>query len=231
MNKLLNKLSIQTKIISNSLILLLLILGSSTFALLAMSGIGTELEDIAEQDIPMTKILTSITEHQLEQAVHFERVLRYGVLLKQEDNAAAHFKKEMALFNKLNKNIVNELHEGEALAKISIANAHSDAARKEFAHVLQSLKQIEQEHSGFEQHANQVFTLLTDGKLHEAEVIAEKVEQEEEQLYHELEALLIEIEKFTEASVHSALEHEQTALKTLAGFLVLALPNRLICWP
>ena len=66
-----------------------------------MNQIGSELEAIAEQDIPLTAKLTAITEHQLEQAIHFERAMRYGVLLEIENNAATHLAKQIALFNQL----------------------------------------------------------------------------------------------------------------------------------
>ncbi len=67
MKNLLNNLSIKGKIIGSSLILLVLMLASSGYALNAMTQIGKEIGAIVEQDIPMTENLTAITEHQLEQ--------------------------------------------------------------------------------------------------------------------------------------------------------------------
>ena len=223
MKKLLNNLSIKAKIIGSSLILLTLLVASSGYALYAMTQIGNELEAIAEEDIPMTESLTAITEHQLEQAIHFERAMRFGELLQQEDNAAAHFKTEIASFDKLSKQVDGEIHAGELLAEEAMARAHSAEAVKEFEHVDQALKKIEKEHADFEQHAHQVFAMLADGKRHEAEAFAEKVVHEEEQLNEELKALLTEIERFTEAAGRRAAEHEHTAIKLLGGFTLLAL--------
>ncbi|MBL3598638.1 MAG: methyl-accepting chemotaxis protein [gamma proteobacterium endosymbiont of Lamellibrachia anaximandri] len=219
----LNNLSIKTKIIGNALILLALLLASSGYALYAMTQIGYELDAIAEQDIPMTENLTAITEHQLEQAHHFERALRFGILLQQEAKAAARFKAEIAAFDKLSKRLDGEILAGERLAEAAMAKAHGEEEAKEFGHIAQALKKIEKEHADFEHHAHQVFTLLTDGKRHEAELFAEKMEHEEEQLAVELQALLAEIEEFTEAAVRRAEGHEHTAIMLLSGFTLLAL--------
>ncbi len=223
MNNILNNLTIKTKIIGNSLILLALLLASTGYALYTMSQIGNELEAIAEQDIPMTENLTAITEHQLEQAHHFERALRFGILLQQEDAATARFKAEVVLFNNLSKRVDEEIHAGELLAEAAVAKAHSEEEAKEFGHIDQALKKIEKEHADFEHHAHQVFTLLTDGKRHEAEAFAEKMEHEEEQLAVELESLLTEIEKFTKVAGRRAAEHEHTAIYLLSGITLMAL--------
>lgn len=44
-------------------------------SLIKMDKIGTELIEIAENNIPLTNKITKLAEHQLEQAVLFERSL------------------------------------------------------------------------------------------------------------------------------------------------------------
>lgn len=223
MKGVLNNLSISTKIFGNSILLLVLLAASSGYALYAMTQIGNELESITEEDIPMIESLTLITEHQLEQAIHFERAMRFGELLQQEGNATARFKAEIASFDNLSKQVDEEILASELLAQEAMAKAHSEEDAQEFEYVNQALKKIEKEHADFENHAHQIFVMLADGKRHEAEALAEKVEHEEEQLAGELEALLTDIEKFTEAAGHRAVKHEQTAVKLLSGFALLAL--------
>ena len=125
----LNDLSVRNKISGNSLLLLLLMLGSTLYAINSMRSIGSELEAIAEQDIPMTEVLTRITEHQLEQAIHFERAVRYAILLNRDDKAEEHFIKEVNYFNKLNAKVDKEILEGEDHAAKAIENAHTDRGR------------------------------------------------------------------------------------------------------
>lgn len=231
MKNLFNNLSVKVKIIGNSMILLALILSISGYAWYAMNQIGNELQGIVELDIPITKNITAITQHQLEQAIHFERAIRFGELLQQDDKAAAHFKTEIASFDKLSKQVAEEIYAGGLLAEETMGKAHNPEEAKEFEHVGQALKKIEKEHVDFEHHAHQVFALLTDEKMHEAEALAEKVEHEEEQLIAELKALLTEIEKFTEAAGHRAEEHEQAAITRLSGVALSAvLLGLLISW-
>ncbi len=218
----LNDLSISTKITGNCWLLILSLIGVATYALVAMVKIGNELQAIAEQDIPMTQNLTVITAHQLEQAIHFERAMRYGELISREEMGLENFEKEMRAFNKLSKKVDEEIHSGELLAQSIVRSAQNESDIKEFQHIIRELKKIEKEHADYEHHSHQVFDLLKEGKIHEAEVYSEKVIREEEQLDKELEDLLIEIEKFTADAGTRALKHERTAIKVLAGWASIA---------
>ena len=71
--------------------------------------------------------------------------------------------------------------------------------------------------------------LIQNDEMEEAFEIAEKIEVEEEELDHELEALLVEIEKFTVKSLKTAEEHEAfgltlmiiiSAVAAIGGFLI-----------
>ena len=163
----LNDLSVRNKISGNSLLLILLMLGSTLYAINSMRSIGSELEAIAEQDIPMTEVLTRITEHQLEQAIHFERAVRYAILLNRDDKAEEHFVKEVNYFNKLNAKVDKEILEGEDHAAKAIENAHTDLEEQEFTRILAALKKIEAEHKEFAKHAGEAFTLYRTGRLAE----------------------------------------------------------------
>ena len=80
MNSFIQNISIKGIILALSSALIGIIIAVSLFSLLSIRYIGDELESIAEQDIPLTNPLTSITIHQLEQAVHFERLLHLGYM-------------------------------------------------------------------------------------------------------------------------------------------------------
>ena len=220
MKGILNNLSVRTKIIGNASILMAMIIAGSVYALYTMNRIGTELSAIAEQDVPMTQNLTKITEHYLEQTTYFERALRYGILMHQQDRASGLFKPNITSFEQLGVKVDEEIQTGDRMATAAVDKAHSEAEAEEFAHINQALKLIAKEHKDFEQHAHQVFDLLTQGKIFEAEQLTEKIEHEETQLAGELEELLSEIEKFTEASVRRAEKHQREALNLLS-FLTL----------
>ncbi len=218
----LNDLSIGTKITGNCWLLILSLIGVAAYALVAMVKIGNELQAIAEQDIPVTQSLTVITAHQLEQAIHFERAIRYGELIDREELGQERFEKEIGAFNKLSKKVAEEISTAKLLAQSIIRSAKNESNIKKFQHITRELKKIEKEHADYEHHCNQVFDLLKEGKVHEAELFSEKVIHEEEQLDKELEDLLIEIEKFTEVAGSRALKHERKAITILAGWATIA---------
>lgn len=224
MSALLNNLSIKAKIIGNSSILMALILANSAFSLYSMNQIGNELNTITSQDIPLTENITAITKHQLEQAIHFERALHYGSLIQTESHATNKFNKEAASFNALGQQVSSKIQESEILAATSLATAEKVANTtnaKEFNHVKIILAKIEKEHADAESHSQQVFSLIKQGQLQQAEVIAEKIEMEEDQLDTELTALLTEIEKFTAEAGQRTAEHEQSAIEILGGSVLL----------
>lgn len=227
----LNDLSIGTKITGNCWLLILSLIGVAAYALVAMVKIGNELQAIAEQDIPVTQSLTVITAHQLEQAIHFERATRYGVLIDREELRQEDFENEMSSFNKLSKKVEEEINSAQLLSQTIVRNAKDESDIKEFQHIIRELKKIEKEHSDYEHHCHQVFNLLKEGKVHEAEVFSEKVIREEEELNKELEDLLIEIEEFTKEAGSRALRHERMAIKVLAGWATVAvLVGILVSW-
>ncbi len=223
MKTIVNRLSIKAKIVSSFIVILTLMLASSLSAIVAMQQIGLELKAIAQEDIPLTRALTAITEHQLEQSTHLERAMRYGLLLQRENNAAERFESEVKIFDELSKKIEEESHMAQNRSSEAMANAVTDDARKEFLHVGEVLKSIEKEHKNYEQHSHEIFALLAEGEEHQAGILAENIEKEEAKLTHRLESLLAEIESFTEEAAKRATEHEQTAIKLLLGIALVAL--------
>lgn len=192
-------------------------------AITKMASIGTEIEALAERDLPLTSVVTTITAHQLEQAINFERALRFGGEMQREKSAVAHFKHAREKFEELSAKVEKEIKEGEALAEEAAHAAHSDTEKVEFEHVLKLLKQIEAEHKSYEHHAKQTFELMVSGKQHAAYTLAEKIEAEEEKLNQELQALEEEIVKFTEQAAKTAEHDEQTALVLISVISAIAI--------
>jgi methyl-accepting chemotaxis protein len=66
-----------------------------------MQAIGEEIVGIAERDIPLTEIVTKMTIHQLEQAVLFERSIRFGEEMKNHPASRDHFEESVRGFEGL----------------------------------------------------------------------------------------------------------------------------------
>ncbi len=181
-----------------------------------MQKIGEEITDIAETDMPLTEALTTLTIHQLEQAVLFERGLAVGEELAFNPGALPHFKEIAGKFVALGHKVAKEIKEAEEQLRHAIKNAHTDGQRKAFTHILSELEKVDAEHEDYEQLAEQTFDLIARGELLHPGEIATKVEAQEDRIDHELEAILVEIEKFTLASMQTAAEHEKSAVTIIA---------------
>jgi methyl-accepting chemotaxis protein len=216
-------LKIGTKIVSVVGVILLLMVASSGFGILKMGKIGTELETIAKEDIPLTEAIVGITVNQLEQAVWFERALRFGEVLADKQTAAAGLKHAEDKIEEHTR-LVGEIEQkANTLVRHAIETAHTDADRQEFEKVAAQLDKITKHHKLYEDHVHQVLALVHQGKLHDAEQLAQKVEAEEDALNHELEALLKEIEHFTLVAAQNAEADEHAAFNGMVTITVAAM--------
>ncbi|MCH9049465.1 MAG: HAMP domain-containing protein [Proteobacteria bacterium] len=218
-------MKVGTKVMATVGFCLAVLLAVAATGIWQMQKIGAEIEGIAERDIPLTQAVTNITVHQLEQAINFERAMRFGEEMATQPHARAAFETAVNKFEELTVKINKEIKEGEEIAKKDVEAAQTAEARAEFQHVLEALTTIEKEHADFENHGIKAFKLILAGDLKAALELAEEIEKEEEQLDHELEALLTEIGKFTEKAAKTAQEHEQFAMwllsiVSLAGLVI-----------
>ncbi|MFC1747892.1 methyl-accepting chemotaxis protein [Pseudomonadota bacterium] len=182
-----------------------------------MNVIGNEISEIAHEDIPLTNILVEVTNHQLEQEVAMEKVLRLAGL-------GSHGGRQELLdvekaFEEMHVGIEAELHKGEAIAQEAMTLAHTEDARQEFAHVDESLRTIEQHYMDYHKHAAELFELVNNGHLDEANERVESIEHEAEKVHGELNTLMKEMAAFTESSMLAVEEEEHAAL---IGMLVIA---------
>jgi len=213
-------LSLKARLLGNTAIIIGLLMLSSGYAIYSMNIIGIELEYVAEQDIPLTEKIAAITTHQLEQAIQFERSLHFGTTMEQEPANREHFNTAMHHFDAITPKVKTEILDAEVMATAAM-NTGTPDAHNQFSAVTSALKQIEVKHKNFVEHVQQVFVLLQAGKLHEAELMAQKVEYEEDKLDQELETLLHQLGRLTEARARNAEDYEHHAIKIL-GVLALA---------
>ncbi len=216
-------LKISMKIMGLVGVLLVLMAVSSGFGILKMGSVGNELETIAEEDIPLTEAVTEITVNQLEQAIWFERALRFGEVLATKQHAAEGLRQAEEKVRESSRRVEELEKKAQELANHAKQAAHTEEERHEFEAVGAKLGEITQHHQEYEHHIQKAFALIHQGKLNEAEQQAEKIEAEEEELDHDLEALLKEIEKFTEASTKKAEEDEQAAFTGMTTITIAAM--------
>ncbi len=211
-----SNLTIRGKISCLVICLLGLMLFTIGVTALKLQSLGSEITAIAKEDIPLTATVTAITLKQLEQAIHFERALRFGENLQSSPAVEARFNNEVNVFDALTEKIETGIKAGEKITQGIMAQARSEAEVVEFKRIGKILRGVETKHRRYEQLVHKTFALLKEGKVNAGHAIVDKIVAEEQALDIELLVLLKVIEKFTENAAVQAEHDEQIAMQVSA---------------
>ncbi|MEQ8193208.1 MAG: HAMP domain-containing methyl-accepting chemotaxis protein [Rhodospirillales bacterium] len=227
----LGNLKIGTKIYLISTFLLLCMAAVGGIGVFKMNMIGDEIVGIAERDIPATNNVTNITIHQLEQAIIFERALRFGETMGANVLNKEMFAKNVQSFGTIADKVGAEFKSIEALLKKFEKEATQEKSKKEFRHTLGEIEKADALHQDYGRQAKQVFSTLAAGEARKAHEQAERAEKIERELDRTLIATLDRLKKFTAEAAMTAEHDEKTALMQIlavsGGAIVLGL---LIAW-
>ncbi|MBN3493629.1 methyl-accepting chemotaxis protein [Vibrio neptunius] len=209
----LSRLTIAQKVylLGFSQLLAMMIMGG--FALYQMNKIGNELTDIAEEDIPLTKMLTLVTEHQLEQAILFERALVKAIRVEQGMAQKSVFEEAKKKVHDLTVKTEKELYDVEAFIEKAIPLLHSVEAKEKFKRLLGKLKAVEKSYSKLVGEVDKTMDYGSSGDIEEMLKFSKKVEAHEDEIDKALIAILDEVQNFTLASALQAEQDEKLAIK------------------
>ncbi|WP_029060925.1 methyl-accepting chemotaxis protein [Labrenzia sp. DG1229] len=216
--------SVAAKILSLVAFLCIGLVVVAAVAIIQMNLIGKELANIAEKDIPLTEAISHVTNHQLEQAVLVERMMRIAGVSDEAEKS--HFGTMNAHLQKLEKKVADEILKAEKLAEYALANSSTEVERKEFEMAVDRLKQIEREYATYKLHVDEIMIYVEQNDLEAANKLLITLEEEQERLDHELIALLEEIEGFTLAAALAAEAHEKQALRQIT---IVSIATFLLC--
>ncbi|NOH60932.1 methyl-accepting chemotaxis protein [Vibrio sp. RE88] len=219
----LSRLTIAQKVylLGFSQLLAMLIMGG--FALYQMNKIGNELIDIAEEDIPLTKMLTIVTEHQLEQAILFERALIKAIRVEQGLAQRAVFEEAKKKVHDLTVKTEKELYDVEEFIENAIPLLHSVEAKEKFKKLLDKLKVVEKSYSTLVGEVDKTMDYGSNGEIEEMLEFSKKVEAHEDEIDKALIAILNEVQNFTLASALQAEEDEKYAIKWMTVIAVVSI--------
>lgn len=219
-----SRLKISQKIFVLGFIQLLFVIAVGAVGLVQMGKIGTELFDITEEDIPLTNSITKITEHQLEQAILFERAVVYGLLanldknnlqqlldnydanaVKKAESDYQHVKQE---FIELNDQVEHEFKGVEKFIAEAIPKLHDPAAVEEFEYLGRQILSIDKEHHEYAEQVKSIFTAIDKHDVMAQLGRVKEIEAFEDKIDHELIDALTHIQDFTLVSARKA-EHDE----------------------
>ena len=155
MLKILHRLKLSTRITIITLFLLLMLIVQGAYSLLKIHHLELEVVEIAEQEIPLSRVVARLTEYMLDQATRFGETLQYANLGNREK-----FDQNMAIFIEAGHRIVDIIRQGKEIAETAIKKADSEEKKKEFKHIKHSLINIEKEHAEYEHHSEELFLIV-----------------------------------------------------------------------
>ncbi|RBM39904.1 methyl-accepting chemotaxis protein [Vibrio tarriae] len=213
-----NNLSITQKMIALVGCLLALTLMVSTYSITKMKRVAVEIEAIAHDNLPLAKLMTDMTVHQLEGAITLERVFHTaGIESSQGKQQQNQYQAQlMELVNKFKQ----EFNQSRQLLESSIEHAISPSIRSYLANLEQDLDSLGREHEEFERKLNDLLNELRSGR--EVKLLVADAEQIE-QLQINLDQHLIDIlRKIEQATEQSVLVTEQEEREALWGMIYLS---------
>ena len=220
----LSNFKISHKIYICAAIQLMLIAAVGWAGISQMAKIGAELVDIAEEDIPLMRSLTLLTEHQLEQAILFERTL-FKTLLANQGNQQA--KDEVVKLtqkvSKLTKKAHAEIKEIEVFTSSAIEKLHSQEAKEEYQKILATLIEIEKEHSVLAKENDFILDLVSkNNNISNTIDRLFALEKMQDKLDKKLVDTLNSVQDFTLKAALQAEHDEQAGLKMIIIICVAA---------
>jgi signal transduction histidine kinase len=210
---------------SSLIIGFILILGA--FGLLRIVLTHKDIDDVANIDLPLIEILTTIETNQLEQAIHFERALRFASEMGTSPVKRQDFMAADSMFRYLAEFVDLDLLEADHQVSEALKRTNQETQRIKLKGLLLSVKKLEADHTSYENHALEVIRLLEAGELEEAIVKSDRVEAEEDQFNKQVEGVLMRHEMFTEALVKIVEQEEVLSMKWIVTltliFVILSL--------
>lgn len=224
----LKNVKIRNKMFINLSVPLILMAVIAAVSVTKVSSIETEIREIAMVDIPLTANLSSVTIHQLELAILFEKMLRHGEAMDTKKSSHEAFNMVENEIIALRHKLHEEMTAAEELLAGAISNAHTQEAAKEFERALKLLEGIDHKTHEFEEEITLTADEFKAGRVTEALALADTVAEHERVVLNEIESLLDEIGEFTAAAVLQADKDSQETITTVLVLSTIALVLTLV---
>jgi carbonic anhydrase len=192
--------TVGARVLVGSGLILALLIGLSMFSIAKMDALGKTVTEVADIDIKLTSTVTKVAESKLEQSIWAERVFRYSAA--PGDQAKEKYRRAIEEFRKTAYEVDARVAEGTTyLSGLSLS---SDKQATHVQKLIDQLRSIEQEHQNYDDHIEQIFSLLDAGQIAQAHALEEQTEAVETKLDHLVENVLAEAEDRSVAASHNA---------------------------
>ncbi|WP_455685194.1 hypothetical protein [Vibrio mimicus] len=203
-------ISITQKMIALVGCLLILTFTVSAYSISKMKKVAVEIDAIANDNIPLAKLMTDMTVHQLEGAITLEKVFRAaGIESKEGKQQQERYEKELL---DLVGSFKRDFTQVQQRLNKAIQDSTSPSIRKNLNNLKQDLDSLANEHGKFERNLDVLLNALRTGKeAQQLSELAHQLEQSQMTLDQQLSDILRKIEQATEQSVIVTEQEEQEA--------------------
>jgi len=168
---------------------------------------------ISTADMPLTKQIMGITEHQLVQEIHFERAFRFALAMKSDRKFKVDFEHAVTEYDNSSLKITQEIAEIHSAITTHDSNSDDMSRKAQYAKLFGEMSRIKRAHKGWSEHAKKVLTLLDNGNYSQAIASSHAVVSEVKTLEELVIKTLDMVEVATEKSIIS-LEQEEANILT-----------------
>ncbi len=189
-----------------------------TYSITNLNIIGGNIEEMAEEVIPVLNSVATIETHQLQQVIALERVFRFSEM--EGEQAEKNVNKSFKMYVKYAHRVDKEISDAIALLDNIPATNREDA--EEMAAVTNALVTIQREHLIFDKLGEHTLELLKHKEMSQAHILEEYTEKAGDQLNHELETLLKSLQERIDSVAHHTEEVEKKAAFRITIFTIAA---------
>jgi len=201
------KWTLGSKLIGGFGLVLVLLAVVAAYSMISMGGIGREIKQVGEEIIPLTDNVAKIEASQLQQAIALERAFRFGE--EGTSSAMKLFEDQAVTFDEFAKEANKEFE--DAVKLIEDAQVYTESDAKDMGEVMDNLAAMEAEHKNFDSLAGKAMELLKEGKIAQARLLEESVEEAENKLDSEIKQFAARMETRSEEAGNKAEADEKRA--------------------
>ncbi len=192
--------------IGGSVGIIILLLGIAVlFGIYQMSQVSQEVIEISEEYAPLYAVMSDIRHHQSNQALNFEKIIRYEQTQNQEGLEKA--KEQFWISGGI---IETEIANGVSIANTGYDMAVSEQVRDDFAILSQKIAEIERIHFDYENLVRDSILVMESTGF--ADEYISEINKKESQIQNEIAVISNQISLLMEDSTKQIEENESAAL-------------------
>jgi len=198
-------------------IIILFLAAINIFSLHSLNSIGAEMEDIAQEQIPVMNAVATIEIHRFQQAIALERAFRFGE--EEGEHAEKLFNQSVESFEQIGQTLTKEI--SELLELVVSVPALSQEDADAITYVYQTMTQVGEHHHAFELAANDALELIREGDIDQVQIAEVNVAKHSDSVGHEINSLMVELGERLDRTAHSveSAEKATTNVQAILGVI------------